>query len=740
MTNHNGAGFGVFASEALKLWELGYNVIPVQGKRPVVNGWTKWSRDRQSEQEVELMVKAHGHFGIGLVCGLTCTAVDIDADCKELLGVIPSTPMIRRGKRGWGALYRGSASDSKKGRLYPLDIQRVGTQVVIPPSIHPDTEAPYAWLEGSELVKASDLPEFTEADLGRLEAACDRLGVLKAGGLGKQGAAMEGTGRNNRMTEIAFAIAADAIRMGLSDKLGIEKLMDADIREHGERPMFKDREHLKSRGFATSYEYAEDMYSRAKAKHVKEGIKVWPKIELNIGSSKSAQEYQSEEWRSLIPKGGLIERAIAVMDEIQTPFDIDAIKFGAAISLCATLACNRLQFMGTWPNMYVLTLAPSGIGKGGPQSVINQALNQSICRGSLLGAGGYKSANSILKNLTVKRERIDVVDECSEYFTSMSDKKNLQFAHMAEVMCKLWSNSNQQSPRIEAMGKEKEVPAVWNACVNWLGSTTPAAIRNAMTPDVFEKGMGARILWMYQGYGKGEPRDFVYSNAVFKSDKFNTLLLAINEILAIEKPMIKGPAYAEAGTQYDPIDLGAGPEVMGYLQLLGKSTSREVRGIESESAVIAAILNRKVEIIRKLVVIYCLSQGERVVTVDILDWAKAVWSLSYLGLETAFEMKIGTSTRASRLEDAVNKLAEETMGMGFYGITSGDLRRRMAYIYGSDTWSYDKDLTNVCKSQGYELLEIRNKRGQRMGILTFTNPEVDKSMEWNGIRPLRYKG
>ena len=91
---------GVFASHALELIEAGFAILPADGKRPLVSGWTEWSRG-PSKQAVAGWARRHPDANIGYVAGRSGLIV-IDADdsdaadrALELFGPTPGQNAIR---------------------------------------------------------------------------------------------------------------------------------------------------------------------------------------------------------------------------------------------------------------------------------------------------------------------------------------------------------------------------------------------------------------------------------------------------------------------------------------------------------------------------------------------------------------------------------------------------------------------------------------------------------------------
>jgi hypothetical protein len=146
--------------------ELGLPIIPLVGKVPAVRAWQTFVAN-----EVNLRL----HFGtqrcnVGLRTGESgYIAVDTDTPEAEayVLRRLPESPM--RAVSGGGSTHRYYGRPPRKEirnrqgwkRIPGLDIRGQGGYIVLPPSIHPETGAPYRWL--TDLLRPEDLPRFSPA-------------------------------------------------------------------------------------------------------------------------------------------------------------------------------------------------------------------------------------------------------------------------------------------------------------------------------------------------------------------------------------------------------------------------------------------------------------------------------------------------------------------------------------------------------------------------------------------------
>ncbi len=163
---------GIFSDNAPRLWAAGLPVIPLmppdavdrdgealhgRGKRPAVSAWQEYASRMPSEAEKATFLARYSSGNIGLALGQQSgiVIVDIDSDDPRVLEVVERvagpSPWVRIGRKGAALAYRFRGEgifrlDHKVGD----DVERIvellskGSQVVLPPSIHPDTDRPYA--------------------------------------------------------------------------------------------------------------------------------------------------------------------------------------------------------------------------------------------------------------------------------------------------------------------------------------------------------------------------------------------------------------------------------------------------------------------------------------------------------------------------------------------------------------------------------------------------------------------
>ena len=170
---------GIFSVNAPRLWAAGLPVIPLRQreKAPAIDRWSRFATQMPSseEQSAWLAEFANGNIGLPLGPQSGIVAVDVDTDDPAVLDIIerllPKSPWKRRGKKGavWAYRYTGERTfrvrEADGGSV--LELLSKGTQVVLPPSIHPETQSAYTAPCGIEEVCAAlpTLPADIEAQL-----------------------------------------------------------------------------------------------------------------------------------------------------------------------------------------------------------------------------------------------------------------------------------------------------------------------------------------------------------------------------------------------------------------------------------------------------------------------------------------------------------------------------------------------------------------------------------------------
>ncbi len=132
-------------------YELGWSFTPLSGKKPVLSGWQE--RPRETLEEA-LAWAEKGNVGLrtGKPSGYD-VVIDVDPGGDVAALSLPKTVAARTGRADARHFYLHTPVPigNSIGKLGPhIDVRGDGGQVVFPGSVHPETGAEYAWVEGLE--------------------------------------------------------------------------------------------------------------------------------------------------------------------------------------------------------------------------------------------------------------------------------------------------------------------------------------------------------------------------------------------------------------------------------------------------------------------------------------------------------------------------------------------------------------------------------------------------------------
>lgn len=160
----------IFADNCDRYWSAGLPVMPLKqytpnggpegkptGKEPVVMNWQSLQARMPNEAERTAWKLFHRNGNIGLPLGPQSglVAIDIDTDDPKILGILdkilPASPWRRVGQKGKVLVYRYEGQPiirikykDEQGKSQSLvEMLGAGSQIVLPPSIHPKTAQPY---------------------------------------------------------------------------------------------------------------------------------------------------------------------------------------------------------------------------------------------------------------------------------------------------------------------------------------------------------------------------------------------------------------------------------------------------------------------------------------------------------------------------------------------------------------------------------------------------------------------
>lgn len=587
-----------------KYFESGYVPILVakNGKNPIHNDWSKWCYEKPSE---DLISKWDEQFlnnalNVGIACGPASGIVvlDVDTDDVEFLKICPLSPVSRRGKKGEARFFR--YNKNIVSRSFPsLDIIAAGRQILVPPSIHPDTLKPYVWITPETLFdfKPEELPELDLSFLSKLNQKFQDVGP-------------KATGRNNKLVEMVTAMR---FRAEPEAKI-VNEIYDWDFRYHQPRLFTDKNEGFSARDEDEAKNNAWDFVSNV-TKSLRKAGKI--KLEENNISIELTEEDEKrilEKYSHMSypePTGLLKDIRDLILDYSER--DMPNLALGGAVSLMSAVCSNKFRFDQCWPNTFVLNLAPTGAGKSFPQRIISMILDEKLSS-QLVGYGNYQSSSAFTKNLLARRERLDMIDEISSLFAQMKSGGPWQMA-ILEEMCKVWSSSSGKFNASEYAEKQNN-SSCFNPCVNVLGSSTIEGIKSNITKMMVTKGLIPRFLiFSHDNYGKLK-KDFL------NEDLLKVVCSHIKQILNTPKVTqdITGGLSPVDPPNMAPID----EDSVRLFEVIKLKYALRVE--KEESGAMQELLTRGKEQIMKLALIHAVGNSRRVDTRD-LAWAEKTFEV-----------------------------------------------------------------------------------------------------------------
>ena len=166
-------------------------------KRPIESTWQDFCNKQPNEETIKIWVDKHDLNHIGLCLGTEVkpgnylVAIDVDDDdlveCVwDAIGSRDAPAKI--GKKGITVFcvagsdvinqkIKRRGEDGKPERLPSVEILCHGSQTVVPPSVHPQTEKPYRWVTKDIINGYPDnLPVLDEWVIDEIAAVCQRKG------------------------------------------------------------------------------------------------------------------------------------------------------------------------------------------------------------------------------------------------------------------------------------------------------------------------------------------------------------------------------------------------------------------------------------------------------------------------------------------------------------------------------------------------------------------------------------
>jgi hypothetical protein len=166
----------IFSEHAERIARMGYAVIPLKEKAPLIGGFQKFNRP-PSLAMIHDWSRRFADANIGVIAGLSGIVIvdrdDSDAEIKgdEIFGPSPLVILTARGSQAYYGLPPGATVSSGPLRKQGLniDIKSGSGYGLVPPSIHPKSGKPYALAPGTDLSLRKELVHLAPFNVEALE-------------------------------------------------------------------------------------------------------------------------------------------------------------------------------------------------------------------------------------------------------------------------------------------------------------------------------------------------------------------------------------------------------------------------------------------------------------------------------------------------------------------------------------------------------------------------------------------
>lgn len=572
-----------YAQLGARLVDNGYAAIPCQpgtkmpgtctfGEWWPMPAWDKYCDRLPTHHETGIWEKWNG-AGLCVALDHTIKVVDIDTDDMALrdaiLAAIPQSPVAKRGKKGMSLFYRGSPAIASRSFNVPghgrvVDLLAHGKQTVIPPTLHPETGKPYAWLDEDETLETTPpeslpllpddivatleavLSEFGyqppverdpvqgDADtawrevnniaLSRLDAWVGDLGLprLKRSGQGYRAVAIfrpSGGGKPTHKRNLHLGLHPDGIvDWGDNDTryTPISLVMAVSRCSFGEAfDWLRDK-----LGLATRMLPPENIASIISRGLAKNGVRTMSQEDIERHATEPDAQPASN---TKLPDPDIVDAKNGLPDDLTRPPGLvgeitnwvtassrnpcRTLSLAASLSYVGALAGRRYEGpTGLRTNIYVVGLAPSGFGKEHPRAAIKSLATSSNTLNKFFGGNKISSSSALRNRVKKNPSLIYMIDEFGGFIRKVtSPKSGNHEKEIAEDLLEMTGTA--ASVFMGADYAQNLAEPIYNPNVCISGTSTADAFWKSMGSGSIADGFLPRFIILDAGTSRPKPTD-----------------------------------------------------------------------------------------------------------------------------------------------------------------------------------------------------------------------------------------
>lgn len=598
----------------------GYSVIPLvaRSKRVIIKEWSRYCTELADDDTfAHWMAWPESNIGLCLGSASGVFALDYDIDRnglhKQIQAIVPASPCVKRGAKGFTAFYRYDGQRSagyKSDGVTVIDILAGGKQTVIPPSRHPDG-MDYEW-DGLSLLQVSrdDLPVITAsqmAEVGRLFKTHEPRYTPPVDFNFDSDADID--------TALQYVRADDYdtwVRMGmaLKDHLGEAGfgLWDAwssrGNKYGGSGETRKKWQSFKSQGISVATVFYEAMQAGFKPRPMtREEVK----SVIEAGGNMTTEKKSTSFLDNIPGLPGLIAEHINASAGYKQPL----LALATALATAGTIMGNRVisRENNVKTNIFAIGIGESASGKDHAMTCAQTILKECGLINLVMGepASGSGLMDSLHKNGEVA---LSLIDEFGYFFAGITGKNTpkhlleiksawLQLYNGGRVMGKDFANKDGKNPRKD----------IENSCYSMSTITTPDKFYGALTSDDALDGLMSRFLVF-------ETHDFpIKWRQERKADDLPSSLRAAIETWA------KAGVGGNMPGAYNPVYIPMDPEASDFITEITEKYRTKSMELTKAGAHWGAVYARLGHNARKIAVIAHEGQS---ITMPVMQWALQV--------------------------------------------------------------------------------------------------------------------
>lgn len=749
--------------------ELGWALvtIPAGSKAPTALGWQQPERALRQPDDAERYYTANPTHNVGLLHAASGTcAIDIDhldwsrmafaAMGVDIDAILAKAPRII-GRPGRGkAIYRAHRDDLKthkvawpnpegKGSTVVFEFRACGSQDVLPPSIHPDTQEPYQW-DGPSYADLPMLPEPLQIMWEQWDKF--RVQLLDACPW-KTKPQLQAPLRKRIQSEATSVIDAYNAAHALAQLLP----------QYGYRQTAKDRflspnsksglagvilfedgtaySHHGSDPFDSAHSFdCFDLYAHCEhAGNTREAVKAAAAY-LNITTDPvNAYAPEDAEW---IAHGGQVANNIipsrrvappdnplasipdhllsvpGILQDVVNFYETTAIKTQPQFAVQTAIALGSVAMGRRWTtsqrnftSLYLLNIGETGCGKEHSKTVI-EAMLDAAGIGNMIGPSGYTSASGVFSALLSRPTHVAVIDELGRALKSAANR-NMQ--HKADSLTAIMEAFGRQDGALRPQGyatlgltkeqQESFEKVVRRPSLTLLGMSTPSEFYGAISGGDIASGLLNRFLIVKSEIGAQMSQE---RRMVEIGDRIKDWLR--------EAATALGDGGNLSGL--DTADMPPSPVVVaftrGALDLLRDYEEELLVAIKAEGeSGLEAMHNRSREIAMRISLIVARSMGQAEIGIEPMQWA-----IDYVRFYSGRAIEMFKENMAeSDHQAAVKACFAKIQKAGLKGATEAELEKKVRKFAALEPIRQKAVMDKLASNYGCECRNVNEgKRGR----------------------------